>query len=185
MIVLVSAYDYKRVEQEARDAGVTSFLKKPVLREDVYRILGEMYGEGSGGREEEKEAFDFTGKRMLMVDDSDINREIGQALSEHVGFTVETAGDGQQALDMYQNAPEGYYDVIMMDVQMPVMDGYEATRAIRASGKRDAKSIVIVAMTANAFREDIAESIKNGMNAHVAKPIDAKVVFAVLRDFLI
>ncbi|BDF59086.1 hypothetical protein CE91St36_19030 [Christensenellaceae bacterium] len=185
MIVLVSAYDYKRVEQEARDAGVTSFLKKPVLREDVYRILGEMYGEGSGGREEEKEAFDFTGKRMLMVDDSDINREIGQALSEHVGFTVETAGDGQQALDMYRNAPEGYYDVIMMDVQMPVMDGYEATRAIRASGKRDAKSIVIVAMTANAFREDIAESIKNGMNAHVAKPIDAKVVFAVLRDFLI
>ncbi len=184
-VVLMSAYDYKRVEQEARDAGVDAFLTKPVLRESMYQIIDELKGEGAGKQEENEQEFDFSGKRMLLVDDSEINREIGQALSEHVGFAVETAENGKQALEKYLQAKPGYYDVIMMDVQMPVMNGYEATQAIRASGRADAKEIVILAMTANSFKEDVAQSIKNGMNAHVAKPIDAKVVFDILKDYLL
>ena len=185
LVVLMSAYDYKRVEQEAREAGVKGFLTKPVLREAVYQVIGELEGEAVEEAEETEELPDFTGKRMLLVDDSELNREIGQALSEQVGFMVETANDGQQALEKFVASPPGYYDAIMMDVQMPVMDGYEATQAIRASGHADAKDIVILAMTANGFREDVAESIKNGMNAHVSKPIDAKVVFAILKDYLL
>ncbi|MEA5003991.1 MAG: response regulator [Christensenella sp.] len=183
-VVLMSAYDYKRVEQEARDAGVDAFLTKPVLRESMYQVVGDLEG-GSEAAQENEPSADFSGKRMLLVDDSELNREIGQALSEHVGFEVETAEDGKQAVDMFMDAEPGYYDVIMMDVQMPVLNGYEATQAIRMSGKADAKDIVILAMTANSFKEDVAESIKNGMDAHIAKPIDAKVVFAILKDYLL
>jgi len=127
----------------------------------------------------------FSGKIALVVDDVDINLEIAKFMLEEVGFSVELAVDGQQAVDMYLNSENGYYDIIIMDIQMPVMDGLTATRNIRKNSERqDARTIPIIAMTANALDEDLKESIESGMNGHVTKPIDIKHFYHVLHSIL-
>jgi signal transduction histidine kinase/CheY-like chemotaxis protein len=126
----------------------------------------------------------FAGKRALLVDDVDINRIIVVSLLEATGIEIDEAGDGAEAVDMFEKSPEGLYDVILMDVQMPHMDGYEATRAIRAMDRSDARGVPIVALTANAFKEDIDRALGHGMNAHIAKPIEMETLTEVLFRFL-
>ena len=131
-----------------------------------------------------EEDFDFTGKRALLVEDNLVNMEIARAILTQKGFEVETAENGKIAVDMLNSVEEGYYDVVLMDIQMPVMDGYAATKAIRASKNRKLAEIPILAMTANAFKEDKDAAIEAGMNAHIAKPIDVSLLLSTLDDVL-
>lgn len=185
-IVLMSAYDHKNVEQEALAAGVDDFLTKPVMRADIYRILQRLSGELSpaANGEEKAKSYDFTGKRVLIAEDNEINMEVAQGLCEHVGFKVENAYNGKEAVEMFRKSPEGYYDAILMDVHMPIMNGNQAARTIRGLKRKDAHTVAIIAMTANAFYEDAAEAIKSGMNEHLAKPIEPEAIFAALYKFL-
>ena len=127
---------------------------------------------------------DFSGKRILLVEDNELNREIAQEILTETGFMVETAPDGTDAVTMMKEAPENYYDAVLMDVQMPIMDGYEATRTIRALPRDDVKSLPIIAMTANAMDEDKEAALKNGMNAHLAKPINMDLFIEILGKYL-
>ena len=122
--------------------------------------------------------------RILLAEDVELNQEIASAILGDAGFTVEIAENGQIAVDMVRNSAPGYYQVVLMDIRMPVMNGYEATKSIRAMENKELASIPIVAMTANAFEEDKQEALKSGMNGHIAKPIDIDVLFGVLREIL-
>ena len=113
-----------------------------------------------------------------------MNREIAGLILEEVGFVIESAPDGTDAVAMLEKSEEGYYDAVLMDVQMPVMNGYEATKAIRAMQRKDVKTLPIIAMTANAMEEDKEAALKSGMNAHVAKPLDIELLMRVLHQFL-
>ena len=124
----------------------------------------------------------MSGKHILLVEDNMINREIALEILSVTSAVIDTAEDGQQALDRYMNAAPGYYSLILMDVQMPVMDGYAASRAIRASGRADALTVPIYAMTANTFAEDIARARSSGMNGHIAKPIDINLLMQTIRN---
>ena len=126
---------------------------------------------------------DFSGKRVLLVEDIELNREIAEVILTEAGFAVETAPDGTDAVEMVKKSEENYYDIILMDVQMPIMNGYEATRTIRNLPRKDVRNLPIIAMTANALEEDREAAIKNGMNAHVAKPLDIEHLMNVLRQF--
>lgn len=128
--------------------------------------------------------YDFKGKRILLVEDNELNREIAEELIVVTGASVESAEDGVQAVEMFKESAEGYYDLILMDVQMPHMDGYEATRCIRALGRSDAQKVPIFAMTANAFAEDVQKSREAGMNAHISKPLNIRAVYKQMNRYL-
>ena len=184
-VIILTAYDWSEIESEARAAGVTAFLSKPFYRSRVCYLLQELSGERRPGEgAPSAPGRDYTGFRVLLVEDNDINREIARTLMEDLGVTVEEACDGAQAVERFSAAEPGWYDLILMDVQMPVMDGYEATRTIRGSGKAGAEELPIVAMTANAFEEDVRAALRAGMDAHFAKPIDLEKLEQLLRQFL-
>lgn len=184
-VIVLTAYDWSEIETEAREAGVSAFLAKPFYRSKICYLLSELSGEreavqwsGFTGKT------DFTGRRLLLVEDNEMNREIARTLIEEMGVKVEEACDGVEALERFKNMPEHYYDMILMDVQMPKMDGYESTRAIRALNREDAAVIPIIAMTANAFAEDVQNALHAGMTAHFAKPIDAGVLEQMVCQYL-
>lgn len=184
-IIILTAYDWTDIEEEAKEAGVTAFCAKPLFMSDLKSAL--LAANNLIDKEEVTAAWtqaDFDGKRILLVEDNELNREIAEEILEETGFVVETAPDGTDAVDMMKNAEEYYYDAILMDVQMPIMDGYEATRTIRAMQREDVKSLPIIAMTANAMDEDKEAALKNGMSAHIAKPIDVDVFISILGQFL-
>ena len=133
---------------------------------------------------EEEENYDFTGKRVLLVEDNDLNLEIAETILGMVGCEVEAAKNGQEAVDKFMETPVHHYDVILMDIRMPIMDGFEATKLIRTSEKEDARTVPIIALSANAFDEDTKKSIDAGMNGHLAKPIDMKHLYKVLNKVL-
>lgn len=128
--------------------------------------------------------YDFKGKRILLVEDNELNREIAMELIGATGACVESAEDGVQAVKAFEDSPVGYYDLILMDIQMPNMDGYEATRHIRTLGRPDACKVPIFAMTANAFAEDVEKSKEAGMNAHISKPLDVHAVYEKMKEYL-
>ena len=184
-VIVLTAYDWSEIEAEAREAGVSAFLAKPFYRSKICYLLSGLSGEkepvqwsGFTGKS------DFTGKRVLLVEDNEMNREIAGTLIEEMGVEVEEACDGEEALERFKQVPEHYYNMILMDVQMPKMDGYESTRAIRALDREDAASVPIIAMTANAFAEDVQNALHAGMTAHFAKPIDASVLEQMLYKYL-
>ena len=183
-IIILTAYDWTDIEEEAISAGVNAFCAKPLFMSDLKSALmaaNDLAAEEEGVPADE---IDFMGKRVLLVEDNEFNREIAEViLSEH-GFEVECAPDGTDAVAMVRDAEPGRYDVVLMDVQMPVMDGYEATRTIRALPRPDAKTLPIIAMTANAMEEDKAAALKSGMNAHIAKPLDIGVFLGILEKYL-
>lgn len=185
-IIVLTAYDWTDIEEEARSVGVTAFCAKPLFMSDLKAAL--LAANNLSEKEEEKSASwtleDFSGKRVLLVDDVDLNREIAQIILEEAGFVVETAPDGTDAVTMVEKSDEGYYDAILMDVQMPIMDGYEATRTIRNMPRSDVKTMPIIAMTANAMDEDKEAALKNGMSDHIAKPLDIDMFISVLKKFL-
>ena len=185
-IVIISAYDWADIEDEARAAGVTAFCSKPVFLSELRDILVNAIGGKDSG--DEKPAFDdsfIKGTRLLLVEDNELNREIANELLSERGFVIEEAENGQIAVDMVKNSSEGYYKIILMDVQMPVMDGYTATKEIRALEDPALANIPIVAMTANAFEEDKKRALDSGMNAHIAKPIDFEKLIDVVADILL
>lgn len=184
-IIILTAYDWTDIEQEAKEAGVTGFCAKPMFMSDLKSAL--LAANDLIEKEPEEapwDKVDFTGKRVLLVEDNEINREIAEVILSETGLTVESAPDGTDAVSMVEKSPENYYDAILMDVQMPVMDGYEATRTIRAMQRGDVKTIPILAMTANAMEEDKEMALTSGMNAHIAKPIDTELLISILSKYL-
>lgn len=186
-IIILTAYDWTDIEEEAKEAGVTAFCAKPLFMSDLKAALlaANHIGDArTSGSEAGWTEADFGGKRVLLVEDNELNREIASVILEETGFVIESAPDGTDAVSMIEQSAEGYYDAILMDVQMPVMNGYEATKAIRAMSRRDVKTLPIIAMTANAMEEDKETALKSGMNAHIAKPLDIEQLMSVLRQFL-
>lgn len=184
-IIILTAYDWSDIEEEAKDAGVTAFCAKPLFMSDLKSAL--LAANNLIEKEEETAAWtlaDFSGKRILLVEDIELNREIADVILTESGFLVESAPDGTDAVSMVEKAEENYYDAILMDVQMPIMNGYEATRAIRSLSRKDVKDLPIIAMTANALEEDKEAAIKSGMNGHIAKPLDMDIFISVLKKFL-
>lgn len=181
LIIVLSAYDWSPIEQEARQAGVNAFVAKPLFASSLYNTLLSTFGAPpSQAKEPEPPRPDaYSGKRILVVEDNALNREIALELLAATGAKVDCAVNGKAALEQFRASPEGWYDLILMDVQMPVMNGYEATQAIRVSGRPDAR-VPIVAMTANVFKEDIAAARAAGMDGHLAKPIDVKLLWQAL-----
>jgi CheY-like chemotaxis protein len=184
-IIIMTGYDWAEIEKGAVEAGVDSFMRKPVAAAAVI----ERYNELTEHRHPEEEtpaaeSFDFTGKNVLLVEDNDINAEIAQALLEMKGLHVDRCRNGVEAIETFTTAEPGRYSAILMDVRMPVMNGLEATRAIRQLHKAEGRTIPIIAMTANAFDEDIRQSLDSGMNAHLAKPIEPENLYATLQHFM-
>lgn len=174
-IVMISAYDISEVEEEARAAGVNGFLPKPLYRSSVYAAIKEALekrGQPSDAVELKNAGMSLAGMRLLMAEDNALNQEIAATLLRMNGAEVDCVEDGQQALDTFLASMPGDYDAILMDVQMPVMDGHEAARRIRTSDHPMALTIPIIATTANAFSDDIAAALAAGMNAHISKPLD-------------
>ncbi|WP_418666677.1 response regulator [Allofournierella sp.] len=172
-IVMISAYDISEVEKEAREAGVNGFLSKPLYRTSVYAAIKSALERSQAPAEAGKPGItSLHGLRLLIAEDNVLNQEIAATLLKMHGAHVDCVDDGQQALDTFLASRPGEYAAILLDVQMPVMDGHEAARCIRASSHPDARSIPIIATTANAFTDDIADALAAGMNAHVSKPLD-------------
>ena len=182
-IIILTAYDWSDIEDEAREAGVTAFISKPMFPSDLKKALGECIGIKEAPHKNNYVAYSFEGKKILLVEDNGMNREIAQDILEDAGFVVDTAEDGDIAVEKMKNAKLGDYDLVLMDVQMPRMDGYEATRQIRALGTGISR-IPILAMTANAFEEDRKLAIESGMNEHIPKPIDINRLRDTLAKFL-
>ena len=181
-IVLVSEDDWAQIEYRATRAGVSAFVPCPLFSSRLLETLSELMGGDRGDQSAGGELnADYSGSRVLLVEDNELNQEIAVELLGLTGVQVEVAGDGAQAVDMFAAAPAGDYDLIFMDVQMPVMNGYEATRRIRQMDREDAGRVWIVAMTANAFVEDVRLSREAGMNEHVSKPVDLERLQEILR----
>lgn len=185
-IMILTAYDWSEIEEEAREAGITGFLPKPFFLSNFMQTVEE--AAGSAPVEEETEAEDINdlkGKKILVAEDNELNAEIITELLNMIGISVTIAENGKRAVELFETADEDEYDAILMDIQMPVMNGYEATKIIRAFSAQRAKDIPIIAMTANAFAEDVKEALECGMVAHVAKPVDLNRLEHTLRGILV
>ena len=183
-ILLISAYDWGEIEHDARQAGISGFISKPLFKSTLYNSLRK-YAD-LPEREAEKPAErgrDLSGRRVLVAEDNELNWEIASELLGEEGLFLDWAENGQRCVEMFQASPVGHYDAILMDVRMPIMGGYETTRTIRALERAD-KDLPIIAMTADAFAEDVKRSMDCGMNAHVAKPIDVREVMRLLDKFI-
>lgn len=183
-ILLISAYDWSEIEDSARAAGVNGFLSKPLFKSTLFHGLKPyMTSSGTLPDQPSEREIDLSGRKVLLAEDNDLNWEIAQELLSSLGLELEWAENGQICLDKFQQSPVGFYDAILMDIRMPVMTGYEAATAIRALNRADA-NLPIIAMTADAFSEDIQKCLACGMNAHVAKPIDVREVSRLLEKYI-
>ena len=183
-IIILTAYDWADIEDEARAAGVTAFCEKPLFLSELRRVLAEPFRAEPASKPAQPTAADLKGKKLLLVEDNELNREIALEILKEAGFVVDTAEDGAVAVRKIKQAAPGQYDLILMDIQMPNLDGYEATRQIRALPDAEKASIPIFAMTANAFEEDRQNALEAGMNGHIAKPLDVPHLLRVLADAL-
>lgn len=182
-IIIISAYDYSNIEKEFIDAGADAFISKPLFKSKMLHVLQlfcDAYKTDAVETLPEQHIY-LEGKRVLLAEDNELNSEIAVELLEMHGLTVETAENGLLAVERFKKSLPGYYDAVLMDIQMPVMDGYEATAAIRALPRPDAASVPILALTANAFVTDAGKAKNAGMNDHITKPINLEVLFASLR----
>ena len=186
-VIIISAYDWLDIEMEARAAGADAFVGKPLFKSRLKRMLEEISGvenAAANGGTLSIDEHSYTGKRILIVEDNDLNREIAKEILEMTGLEAEEAENGKIALDMVIEKPAGYYDLIFMDIQMPEMNGYETTIALRSMPRKDLHKIPIIAMTANAFAEDVQTAKNCGMNEHIAKPLDIERLLSVLDYWL-
>ena len=180
-ILLMSAYAWSDIEKEAKEIGVNGFLTKPLFRSTLYEKINEVLGNEIQSKEAENDDSDLAGLNILVAEDNDINWEIISTLLEMYGITAERAENGRIAIEKMKEAKEGQYTLVFMDIQMPEINGLDATKAIRALDNKWAASIPIIAMTADAFSENITECLNAGMNGHIAKPIDIKLVIKEIR----
>ncbi|MEG1559622.1 MAG: response regulator [Clostridia bacterium] len=184
-IIIMTAYDWAAIEVEAKQAGVNLLLSKPVFKSSLSSAFEKIYiGKELSLEPMPPHDYDFTGKRVLLVEDHLLNIEVAKKLLAAKHLEVEVAENGLRAIEIFAQKQEGYYDVILMDIRMPVMDGITATKSIRQMRKADAATIPIIAMTANAFDEDIEKTKAAGMNAHLAKPIEPQILYQIIQRFL-
>ena len=180
-VLLISAYDWSDIEDKAKEAGANGFVSKPLFRSTLYDKINDLIGKESTSVEPEEDYSDLEGLHILIAEDNDINWEIISAMLGMFGITTDRAENGRICVDMMRAAAEGSYELIFMDIQMPEMNGLDATRAIRKLEDSWASSIPIIAMTADAFSENIMECLDAGMNGHIAKPVDIKLVIKEIR----
>ena len=180
-ILLISAYDWSDIEEKAKDAGANGFVSKPLFRSRLYDKINELLGNEAKSVEPENDYSDLQGMNILIAEDNDINWEIISTMLGMFGITTERAKNGRICVDMMNQAAEGSYDLVFMDIQMPEMNGLDATRNIRTLDDPWASSIPIIAMTADAFSENVMECLNAGMNGHIAKPVDIKLVIKEIR----
>ena len=183
-IIILSAYDWSHIGKDAMDAGVNAFIEKPLFKSRLTQTLKSVLGDNDKKKEataiESFQQQDFSGNRVLLVEDIEVATEILNI----VGIRVEQAMNGQLAVNKVMEHEAGYFDLIFMDIQMPVMDGYEAAKQIRSADRDDLKKIPIVAMTADAFADDVRKSREAGMNDHIAKPIDVQKLMHILQKWI-
>jgi CheY-like chemotaxis protein len=183
-IIMISSLDWNVIEHEAKATGINQFLSKPLFSSIIADIINDHFKDGPGGNQNERKeaALNFSGRRILLAEDVDINREIVMTLLGPTQIEFDCAENGAEAVLIFNKTPDRY-DMILMDVQMPEMDGYEATRKIRESGAPNAKDIPIIAMTANVFSDDVEKCLNAGMNDHVGKPLDFEDVLNKLQKY--
>ena len=185
-VFLISAYDWSDIEEEVQSVEIEGFISKPLFKSTLYSRLSQ-YVEGADSTAEQTEgqvAIDFTGKRILLAEDIDINWEIANEILTSFGFEVTRAVNGKECIELFEKSEMGYYDTILMDIRMPIMNGYDATKGIRALERSDSE-LPIIAMTADAFDDDVQYCLNCGMNGHIAKPIDIKELVRLLQKFLV
>ena len=183
-IIIMTAYDWSSIEHEAKLAGVNLLMSKPMFKSSLISAFTKALGKKEEQMQQETFDFNFTGKRVLLAEDNAINTEVAVLLLKDKGFEVDTVENGLRALEVFSKSETGYYDAILMDIRMPLMDGLTAAADIRHLSNADAKTVPIIAMTANAFDDDIEKSKTAGMNAHLAKPIDPDRLYQTLYDFI-
>ena len=183
-IIILTAYDWSDIEEEAREAGVTGFVSKPLFMSELRSALAQPFHIVDTKNEKESDEIDFTGKRVLLAEDNELNSMIAVSILEGVGFSVDVAENGEVAVTKMKDMDAGYYDVVLMDIQMPVMDGYQAAGLIRALDDKQKAEIPIIAVTANAFEEDRKIALDAGMNGHLAKPYDIPEMLKLLKEVL-
>ena len=183
-IIILTAYDWSDIEDEARQAGVTDFCSKPIFMSELRSVLAKPFLAEKPVIDEAPAAEDFTGKRILLAEDNEMNQMIAVAILENAGFTIDIAANGAEAVEKMEQSPAGTYDVILMDIQMPIMDGYEAAKKIRTMEDQKKAEIPIIAVTANAFEEDRKIALEAGMNGHLAKPYDINAIMQTLSELL-
>ncbi len=183
-IIIVSAYDINEIEAGGKKSGADYFISKPLFQSTIFDILSESsngkYQECVEEKQVESDSFDFAGRKVLVAEDVTLNMEVAVELLSMVNLKVVCAEDGEIAVDIFNRSEIGEYAAVLMDINMPNMDGYTATRTIRACNRADAKTIPIFAMTANAFTEDVTAALNAGMNGHIAKPIEPDILYKTL-----
>lgn len=186
LIIIISAYDWSGIEEQAKAAGVNAFIAKPFFASNLYNTLLTVSRKPELGFSAvgNKETYDFDGKKVLLVEDNELNMEIASELLKFVNLQVEHAENGKVAVDIFRNSKEKEYALIFMDIQMPLMNGYDAARCIRSSEHPAAGAIPIIAMTANAFNDDVQAAFDAGMNGHLAKPIDVEVLYKTIARYI-
>ncbi len=188
-IVVLTAYDWSEIEEEVQAAGATSICAKPLFMSELQTLLAQELLVAQDSQDEAQkgpaEDLDFTGKRILLAEDNEMNQMIAEAILTEYGLTVEIVGDGSEAVEKMETMPAGYYDIILMDIQMPHMDGYEASKCIRTLDDPRKASIPIVAVTANAFEEDRQLALDAGMNGYLTKPYDIPAIMDTLNKLLL
>ncbi|MBE5789984.1 MAG: response regulator [Clostridiales bacterium] len=181
-VIILTSYNWDEVIDEAKAAGVDTFVAKPLFAGTVLDEFREAFKKKNASRK--REAVDLRGRRVLLAEDLPVNAEIMMMVLSMREIRAEHAENGRIAVEMFEEHEEGYYDAILMDMLMPEMDGLEATRRIRALDRADAKAIPVIALTANAFDEDVQHSMQAGLNAHLSKPVDPDVLFETLEGLL-
>lgn len=186
LIIIISAYDWSGIEEQAKAAGVNAFIAKPFFASNLYNTLLTVSRKPELGFSAvgNKETYDFGGKKVLLVEDNELNMEIASELLKFVNLQVEHAENGKVAVDIFRNSKEKEYALIFMDIQMPLMNGYDAARCIRSSEHPAAGTIPIIAMTANAFNDDVQAAFDAGMNGHLSKPIDVEVLYKTIARYI-
>lgn len=186
LIIIISAYDWSSIEEQAKAAGVNAFIAKPFFASNLYNMLLTVSRKPELGFSAvgNKETYDFGGKKVLLVEDNELNMEIASELLKFVNLQVEHAENGKVAVNIFRNSKEKEYALIFMDIQMPLMNGYDAARCIRSSEHPAAGTIPIIAMTANAFNDDVQAAFDAGMNGHLAKPIDVEVLYKTIARYI-
>ena len=180
MVIIVSAYDTSEMENEAVNAGADMFVSKPLFQSTIFNLLVQMMGGKLGLGAMPFSSYDFSGHRALLAEDNPINSLVARELLRMIKLDCDLAENGKEAVEKFSNAAPGTYDLILMDIQMPILDGYGATRAIRALPRPDGKTIPIFAMTADAFTEDVSAALTSGMNGHLSKPINVAKLYTTV-----
>ena len=184
MVIILTSYNWEEIMDDAKSIGVDNFLNKPLFASDVIKEFELLARRNNISLLKEKEKAELDGRHILLAEDIFINAEIMKELLSSKGILIDHAENGREAFELFDKSEPGYYDAILMDVRMPVMDGLEATKAIRGLERSDSKTVPIIAMTANAFDEDVQRSLQVGMNAHLSKPVDPERLYSTLEEMI-